>query len=104
MSAISVLSNVLESAKIQGFRWNKSEYHFDKETLFVDFSEHDYNSLLARYKDLYHSYNEISFNIIRRYYSLFMINLFDEMEERKYVESILEMERNVWKRKMVLLF
>ena len=36
---------------------------------------------LNRYKDLYHSYHEISFNIIRHYYSLFMINLFDEMED-----------------------
>ena len=53
-SSFKEFNNVLESAKIQGFRWNKSEYHFDKETLFVDFSEHDYNSLLARYKDLYH--------------------------------------------------
>ena len=36
---------------------------------------------LNEYKDLYQSYHEISFNIIRHYYSLFMINLFDEMED-----------------------
>ena len=47
-------NNVLEAAKIQGFRWNKAEYYFEKETLFADFNEHDYNVLLARYKDLYH--------------------------------------------------
>ena len=53
-SSFKKFNNVLEFAKIQGFRWNKSEYHFDKETLLIDFSEHDYNALLARYKDLYH--------------------------------------------------
>ena len=36
---------------------------------------------LNEYRDLYQSYHEISFNIIRHYYSLFMISLFDEMED-----------------------
>ena len=36
---------------------------------------------LNEYRDLYQSYHEISFNIIRHYYNLFMINLFDEMED-----------------------
>lgn len=48
------LNHVLESAKIQGFRWNKEEYQFENETLKIDFSEHEYNTLLARYKDLYY--------------------------------------------------
>lgn len=49
------LNNVLEASKIQGFRWKKNEYEFEKEVIFVDFNEHEYNTLLARYKDLYHS-------------------------------------------------
>ncbi len=48
------LNHVLESAKIQGFRWSKEEYQFENETLKIDFSEHEYNTLLARYKDLYY--------------------------------------------------
>lgn len=48
------LNNVLEASKIQGFRWEKNEYEFEKEVVFVDFNEHEYNTLLARYKDLYH--------------------------------------------------
>lgn len=68
-SSFKEFNNVLEAAKIQGFRWNKNEYQFEKETLFVDFSEHDYNALLARYKDLYHMSesdnegNEVPFDI-----------------------------------------
>lgn len=48
------LNHVLESAKIQGFRWSKEEYQFENETLKIDFSKHEYNTLLARYKDLYY--------------------------------------------------
>ena len=53
-SSFKKLNQVLESAKIQGFRWNKDEYVFKNETLFIEFSEHNFNTLLARYKDLYH--------------------------------------------------
>ena len=45
--------------------------------LVLDMDDEELNG----YKDLYQSYHEISFNIIRHYYKLFMISLFDEMED-----------------------
>lgn len=47
----------LEAAKIQGFLWSKATYEFKgrKPKLIIEmlFDENDYNSLLARYKEMF---------------------------------------------------
>lgn len=47
----------LQAAKIQGFQWSKTQYIFTdrKPRLVIDmqFDENDYNSLLARYKEMF---------------------------------------------------
>jgi len=52
-----IFNQYLEAAKIQGFRWGKSAYDFkDPKPLRVIsmlFDENDYNSLLARYKEMF---------------------------------------------------
>lgn len=57
-SLFKELNNILESAKIQGFRWNIKKYKSKEETVEIDFNEHEYNTLLARYKDLYYYSNK----------------------------------------------
>lgn len=57
-SKFKEFNSVLESAKIQGFRWNIEEYHFENDMVKVDFTEHEYNTLLARYRDLSCSIDE----------------------------------------------
>lgn len=53
------LTQVLESAKIQGFLWNKQQYEFikqvgqRKEIITVLLDEMTYNTLLMRYKELF---------------------------------------------------
>lgn len=51
------LNQYLEAATIQGFQWSKSVYEFKdrKPKLIVEmlFNENDYNSLLARYKEMF---------------------------------------------------
>src|SRR5690606_8797908 len=53
------LTQVLESAKIQGFLWNKQQYEFikqvgqPKEIIAVLLDEMTYNTLLMRYKELF---------------------------------------------------
>ena len=54
-SCFKELTNLLNSAKIQGFRWSQKEYQFDEKCLTINFDEHTYNTLLARYKDLSNS-------------------------------------------------
>ena len=55
-------SNYLEAAKVQGFLWNKSQYIFKqyKPKLIVDMllDENTYNTLLARYKELFKETDE----------------------------------------------
>ncbi|AYL97805.1 type I restriction endonuclease subunit R [Mucilaginibacter celer] len=52
-----VLNQYLEAAKVQGFQWNKSIYEFKdrKPKLVIEllFDENNYNSLLARYKEMF---------------------------------------------------
>jgi type I restriction enzyme R subunit len=52
-----VFNQYLEAAKIQGFQWSKSSYEFkDRQPKLVInmlFDENDYNSLLARYKEMF---------------------------------------------------
>ncbi|AMO55835.1 DEAD/DEAH box helicase [Endozoicomonas montiporae] len=47
-------TGILEAAKIQGFDWEKSDYTFDdpKQTVTLDFTHEQYNTLLQRYKEL----------------------------------------------------
>ena len=42
----------LEAAKLQGFKWDKLEYKFDKDIIKLDFDENVYLTLLQRYKEL----------------------------------------------------
>lgn len=53
----SLLSFILEAAKIQGFKWNQSKYHFIKDggniEIDVAFDENTYLILALRYKELY---------------------------------------------------
>lgn len=55
-SLFKSMNKSLESAKIQGFKWNKSEYDFDegknKHTIKVLIDEITYNVLLQRYKEI----------------------------------------------------
>ncbi|MFV0250310.1 MAG: type I restriction endonuclease subunit R [Bacilli bacterium] len=46
------LTSIIESAKIQGFRWSKEEYIFNGEIKKINFLEFDYEVLLMRYKEL----------------------------------------------------
>ena len=52
-----VFNQYLEAAKVQGFQWSKSIYEFKdrKPTLVIEMlvDETDYNSLLARYKEMF---------------------------------------------------
>lgn len=52
-----ILNQYLEAAKIQGFLWSKSAYEFKdrdpKVVIEMLFDENDYNSLLARYKEMF---------------------------------------------------
>lgn len=43
----------LEAARVQGFNWNKLEYHVNGSTLTVNHNEHQYNTLVQRYKELF---------------------------------------------------
>ncbi len=53
------LTQYLESAKVQGFQWNEPVYEFSngqgkpKTTITMVLNENDYNTLLARYKELF---------------------------------------------------
>lgn len=53
----SLLNFILEAAKIQGFNWSKSKYHFQKEEgdfeIDVILNENTYLILALRYKELY---------------------------------------------------
>lgn len=53
----SVLNFIFEAAKIQGFNWSKSKYHFQKEEgdfeIDVMLDENTYLILALRYKELY---------------------------------------------------
>lgn len=55
-SLFKSMNKSLESAKIQGFKWNKSEYDFDegknKHTIKLLIDEITYNVLLQRYKEI----------------------------------------------------
>ena len=55
-SLFKSMNKSLESAKIQGFKWNKSEYDFDegknKHTIKILIDEITYNVLLQRYKEI----------------------------------------------------
>lgn len=55
-SLFKSMNRSLESAKIQGFKWNKSEYDFDegknKHTIKILIDEITYNVLLQRYKEI----------------------------------------------------
>jgi type I restriction enzyme R subunit len=50
-------NSVLEAAKIQGFKWKKSEYSFDKgkskRVVTMLFNETDYQVLVLRYKEMF---------------------------------------------------
>lgn len=45
-------NDILEASKIQGFKWDKSEYTFDKKVIKLNFDENIYNILVQRYKEL----------------------------------------------------
>jgi type I restriction enzyme R subunit len=47
-------NKILEAAKIQGFTWEKAIYEFDepKRTLELAITQHQYLTLLQRYKEL----------------------------------------------------
>lgn len=55
-SLFKSMNKSLESAKIQGFKWNKSKYDFDegknKHTIKILIDEIIYNVLLQRYKEI----------------------------------------------------
>lgn len=55
-SLFKSMNKSLESAKIQGFKWNKSKYDFDegknKHTIKILIDEITYNVLLQRYKEI----------------------------------------------------
>lgn len=53
-------NDYLEAAKIQGFKWNKLSYRFEREFVEVKFDETVYLILLQRYKDLVNSGDERS--------------------------------------------
>lgn len=46
------LNNYLESARVQGFVWEKQEYSFDDGNVSMLFDKTIYNALLARYKEI----------------------------------------------------
>lgn len=46
------LHNYLDSAKVQGFVWEKLEYMFENETIYVLLDKNVYDVLLLRYKEL----------------------------------------------------
>ena len=45
-------SAILEAAKIQSFTWEKTVYTLDKDTITLAISQHQYLTLLQRYKEL----------------------------------------------------
>lgn len=53
----SVMTRMIESAKLQGFLWEESEYVFEHETsvtkVTMEFDEMTYQILLQRYRELY---------------------------------------------------
>ena len=53
----SVMTRMIESAKLQGFIWEKSEYEFNHETsvtkVKMEFDERTYLILLQRYRELF---------------------------------------------------
>ena len=55
-SLFKAMDKYLESAKIQGFKWNKFEYDFgegqNKHTVKISIDENTYNILLQRYKEI----------------------------------------------------
>lgn len=46
------LNNYLESARVQGFVWEQSEYEFDDEKVIMLFDKVTYDILLLRYKEI----------------------------------------------------
>lgn len=46
-------NHFLEAAKAQSFRWDKAEYQVEETLYRLNHDEHDYNTLLRRYKELY---------------------------------------------------
>lgn len=53
----SLMTKMIESAKLQGFTWDQSEYEFYHETsvttVKMEFDEQTYQILLARYRELF---------------------------------------------------
>ena len=53
----SIMTRMIESAKLQGFLWEKSEFEFIHETSItkvkMEFDEHTYLILLQRYRELF---------------------------------------------------
>lgn len=53
----SMMTRMIESAKLQGFLWEKSEYTFEHETSItkvkMEFDEQTYQILLMRYRELF---------------------------------------------------
>lgn len=51
------LNSVIDSAKVQGFLWDKVDYIFpdgeNSKTIHVELDKHTYNALLQRYKELF---------------------------------------------------
>lgn len=45
-------NDVLEASKIQGFKWDKHEYKFDKKIVSLNLDENTYLILVQRYKEL----------------------------------------------------
>ena len=45
-------NDIFEAAKIQGFRWDKLKYKFDKRVVKLEFDEYIYLTLVQRYKEL----------------------------------------------------
>lgn len=48
------LNNHLESARVQGFVWEKNAYEFEDGNVIMLFDKNIYNILLARYKEIIH--------------------------------------------------
>lgn len=64
----SEFNKYIDSAKIQGFRWNKLTYDFfdentNKYTITLDFNEMTYLILVQRYKELFHKTATTNFDL-----------------------------------------
>lgn len=52
-SEFRVMNKYLESAKVQGFKWDKKQYTDDNHTVYeVVVTKHEFDALLQRYKEL----------------------------------------------------